>query len=271
MAQKRYPPSAKKLKKARAQGDVAKSRDLTGAIALITGSAWIYWGYAFPEAIIELIGKNFVTSADFSTEIMLLSLLDALATARIVLLPLLFAVFVVVFIVEGLQAGFQVSFEPLTPDFSRLGLSKNISKIFGGGEEEVFGLRVCTSIAKFVLLVFGFGLLCAAIVFFCVVEWVNADRSLVHGIAFAFELNLTLLLGIICALTLLFGVSDSLIQRARRQKRLRMSADELKQEYKETDGNPEIKDSQRRLHQEVVLNQFIQGVRKAKVLLTGRG
>jgi type III secretory pathway component EscU len=50
-----------------------------------------------------------------------------------------------------------------------------------------------------------------------------------------------------------------------------MSADELKQEYKETDGNPEIKDSQRRLHQEVVLNQFIQGVRKAKVLLTGRG
>ena len=58
MADKRYPASQKKLKKAREDGDVAKSRDLTSSASLVIGTAILVMGVDIFEKISSLFNKT---------------------------------------------------------------------------------------------------------------------------------------------------------------------------------------------------------------------
>lgn len=67
---------------------------------------------------------------------------------------------------------------------------------------------------------------------------------------------------------LAIAAADYFFQRYQHTKQLRMSKDEVKREYKESEGDPQIKGKRRQLHQELIANSQVQRTRKATVVVT---
>ena len=68
----------------------------------------------------------------------------------------------------------------------------------------------------------------------------------------------------------ILGVVDSLEQRRRRRERLKMDREELKKEFRESEGDPELMGLRKQMHRELLMTGMLQSVRKAKVVVVDR-
>lgn len=176
------------------------------------------------------------------------------------LVPLL-AVFLVVSLVSNvLQVGFEVSAQPLKPDLNRIDPTK--------GFQRLFSRRALVELLK-ALLKFG------AIAY---VTW-RTIQAQMPALIEALRLpppetlapmsqtlyQLGLRVGIVW---LVLALLDYLYQRYEFEKSIRMSRYEVREEYKQTEGDPYTRMRQRQRMQEIVRRRMIQDVRKADVVVT---
>ncbi len=272
---KRFAATQQKKRKSREDGDVAKSRDITGVLTVFSGVIALSLVFFAQTDLIDFIRncfsiENLSPGADFSINNVLIYTNNAGSVLVYTCLIVLGVCFVVAFISEAMQVGLVLSFKALSFKFDRLNFFKGLRRLVGI-EEENSGVPWAATklyeVGKMCVVMFGgVGLtILVGILFvrnYSFFQFADLTTFLTTGV-FA-------IVGLIVVLVVFFlslGTIDLLVARTRRAKRLRMDDEEFKREMRESEGDAETKTMRKQLHQELLIQGIIQGVRKAKVLV----
>lgn len=260
-SEKTEQPTAKKIRDARQRGEVAKSKDFTQTVLIVALFGYlVVTGGTIAQSIMELmvLPAKFI-GTDFRQAISII-IVEMLQTAIQILLPVLLIVLVLGIFIEGFQTGLNISFEALKPSAKKLNVLNNAKNIFSKNNFVEFlknFLKVSIiSFLTYVLVKDSLGLLMA----------IPYEGMEVLGLLIG-EL-LTKMIITIGLAYFIISMADFLWQRHQYRKKLMMSKDEVKQEYKSSEGDPLIKSQRRGLHMEMLANDAVSSTRKASVLVT---
>jgi flagellar biosynthetic protein FlhB len=151
------------------------------------------------------------------------------------------------------------TFDPLTPKFSRLSPMEGAKRIFG----KQALVQFVKGLAKFLIV----GAVAASVL------WAERDRlesfaAMPPPLLLGSILSLAIkLLGAILAIYAVVAIGDAVYQRMSWHKRQRMSKEEMKQEHKEQDGNPEVKGRMRQIRVQRLRKRMMAAVPKATVII----
>lgn len=267
--EKTEPATAKKLKDARDEGKVAKSRELSSAFDLIVLFLCLkifvsFVGGKFID-IFSYIYENmpdFVKINEGGLSVQAAAGLIASVTLKslIIMLPFMAFGFVVTLLVSIVQVGWKVSTKPMKPELSKLNPLNGFKRIFS--KDSLFEL--VKSILKIVIIIY--------IAYTSIKDNANDLFALYDlGLNQAVALVGTLIIntGIkISIVYLVIGLADFIYQKHKFNEDMKMTKQEVKDEYKNTEGDPQIKGRQRRKMQEVSQKRMMQDVPKADVVIT---
>jgi len=254
-------PTPKRKKDARKKGNVARSPDLTAALALLTFSfvfipAWEFGlGKFLPyfTNLIEQLGNYQNLYADLPKVG-----LHAVLMVVIVGAPFLALGYLISYLGNFVQVGFLFTSKPLKPDFKRLNPLSGLKRMFSMDSLVNLG----KTLAKFILIAY----LCYRKYISTLRDIVNAGTVGAPKILF-FVLNFCKELGMQIALVLLvLGLADFAYQSYSRNKKLKMSKQEIKEEMKQMEGDPKVKAQRKAKYQAMVRNSIAQ-VKDATVVL----
>ncbi|MBN4067045.1 flagellar biosynthesis protein FlhB [Simkania negevensis] len=257
-------PTQKKLTKARKDGKVAKSQDLTSGFLLL-GAFLVFAVFgAFFYSRFQNIMVGIFQNLDYafiSEGGMRYWLRAGIFYIIQTLSPVLIAVFVVAFVLNLVQVKFVISLKALEPKLDRLNLF-DVSKF-----KKFFNLRA--------LVKLGFGLLKLAII--CIVCYSfflyiapdisnlmnGTPRDILKEMAWA-----TLILAVIIScLLLVIGIIDFAFQKWKFLREMKMSKQEVKDEHKQAEGDPQVKSRMRSLMLEFMQRLMKSNVKHADVVV----
>jgi len=256
-------PSEKRLREAREKGDIPRSRDLSGALVTLAGVAALLNGgeRAMAHArVIYHLGLDYSRDALFSDALPGRVLGLALHEALMLFMPVAVTTLLACFAAPLLLGGIGFSGQALMPKFERL------DPIAGFGR--LFAMRGLVELGKALAKLLFIGAALALLLKASTDQLQALGRAdVATGVAHAMTLlgRSALLFG---ALLALIGGGDALYQKFDHAKRLRMSKQELKDESKETEGNPELKGRIRQVQFEMSRRRMMQELPKADVIVT---
>lgn len=260
-SEKTEEPTQKKLSDARKQGQVAISRDIVSAATLGVSFAVLFTCIAtITNDITELLNNSLrVLNEDPRSAVTFMSVETALVIARISFLAICLVAATGV-AATYFQIGFILSFESIRPDLKRLDPFDRIKQTFSSKSF----VELLRNIVKTVFL----GILVWLVLKSMLKPLISA--TLMGPLAMLAVLRETLL---VLATNIMIGyiivaAFDVVYQRWQHLRSLRMTKDEVKQEYKESEGSPEIKNRRRQLHEELVLQDDGEAVQKSNVVVT---
>ena len=256
-------PTERKIRKAREEGKVAKSADITAALVMIFGLVTLM---AFSGSIVRITAdmmRYFITMAPVEAKRSNSALVAVGAYLLRLTSPVMGVCFVAAFLGNVLQVGFLFSTKPITPDL------KKIAPNFGKwAQKSFFSAEALFNLFKSI----------AKVAIIAVLAYVNIRSELprltaavrltpyramvlVSGIALRLMLETAVLM-------LVFAVPDYFFQRRQHRDSLKMSKHEIKEEFKETEGDPLIKSRLRQRMQEVLSTSMAKQVPEADVVIT---
>jgi flagellar biosynthetic protein FlhB len=257
-------PTPHRMREAREKGQVAKSREITTAFLLLLSYALFrYLGEFMWQNLSEMARAIFVLipeAKEFSPSFAGYVLLIGLQKMALVLAPLFGVVFLAAFIAEAMQTGFVFATEPLTPKLERINPLEGFKRMF--------------SMQGFVELIKS--LLKIVIVFY--ISWYAAKDDLPFIIVLIeSEPWEALVLGGTIAYTIavrvgifyiLVAILDYLYKRWEYMRNLKMTRQEVKEEYKRLEGDPMVKQRMRDLQRQVAHQRMMSSVPQADVVVT---
>lgn len=264
MAEKTEKATPKKLRDARKKGQVAKSQDFSSAFTFIVSisSALILAGFIFKKLatyIVMMFRRSSMGNIDMKT---MAGGLFQEATQVIVdcTIPILIVTVCVGVLSSFLIVGPLFSPEAMKPDLKRLNPVTNI--------KNMFKFKTLFELLKSIFKITGAFILIWSVVYDSVPEIVACAALPVIGSAqvfSAFLLKVVIRVGIFF---LAVAVADLVFQKKNFAKEMKMEKFEVKQEYKDTEGNPEIKSQRRRTAQEIAYQEGPTGVKRARAVIT---
>lgn len=253
----------KKKDEARKKGQIARSADLPGSLILIfVFMSFIMMGNYFKTHIMMLFGNLFedwllmeVTTGN------IMSLFNDVAIEMLLILLPIFAVTVLVGVLGNVvQYGFLLTGDPLKMKLSKLNPIN--------GFKQIFSAKTVVEFLKSVLKL----LIVAVLVYMTISkEWnrILVLASLPIQQIFSFTAGLTIKLGIEIGVVLaVLALADFFYQRYEHNKSLRMSKQDIKDEYKKSEGDPIIKSRIRERQRKMAMQRMMQEVPKADVIIT---
>jgi len=262
-SQKTEEPTARKLEEARKRGQVINSREVSNFLMLFAGTMVV--GIAGPGIMRELratLQKYIGLAHQFPTDPV--GIRNAMAqlfldVGGILFVPLLVLMFVA-FMSGFVQTGPLFTAEPMKPDISKISPMK--------GFERLFSMRSIVEFLKGIfklVVVFGACLMALYPYFGGVEHFVGQD----FGPAM-FDLRALFLKMMTAALVVLFimAIADYIYQRYDFMQKMRMSKQEIKDEFKQTEGDPFVKGKLRALREQKARQRMMQAVPEADVVIT---
>jgi flagellar biosynthetic protein FlhB len=256
-------PSEHKLRKAREEGKVAKSVEVTSAVMLLAGIlALAALSGSMLRSLLAMLTWFLANAASPN------SLSGALVAVFLgylvrVSLPLLAIMFIVAIAGNVIQVGFLFTSKPITPDASRIvpRFGRWLQRAFGS-TEALFNLA--KSIAKIVLI---------AVVAYLNIrgEIPRLTRLSLAPFTSALALISSVALRIVleaAVLLLAFGALDYWFQRRQHLESLKMSRQEVKEERKMYEGDPLVRSRLRERMREIMRRNMLKAVPKADVVIT---
>ena len=259
-------PTAKKLSDARKEGQVAKSMELVTATMLLgmfivlkvaVGFIGTQFLKGFSE-IYPLFGELIAEDFSYITATALLQ--DSLLNIALISLPIFAAAIVVSFAINVVQVKWQITGKPLQPKLSKLNPLNGFKRIFS--KDKLFEL-VRDSVK---------------IIFIFVIAYTSLKNELdMLTLLYDFELeqavvfigDMVIDLGIkISAFYLVIGLADYIYQKFKFKRDLRMTKQEIKDEYKQQEGDPQIKGKIKSKMREASQRRMMQKLPEADVVIT---
>lgn len=261
-------PTAKKLEDARKKGDVAKSKEVTSAVGLVLWlvMAALATGFAAKrlaalfDALFGVIGAGWATTgfAGAARQIGALSAELAITLVAILVVPAA----LVGLLVDFLQMGPILTFEKVTPKLENMNPVEGVKRMFSMDHL----IEVFKALAKTVLLLVVGWLVVRGLLPQMVMLGRTAD--LPAGAIGALMHTVTMqLMGWAVGLFALVAILDAVYQRHSFLKKMRMSMRDIRQEMKESEGDPHVKGQRRQLAQEQAQKQQTQAARQASALV----
>lgn len=267
--EKTEPATAKKLKDAREDGKVTKSKELTAAFDLIVLFLVLKIFISFVgERLVGIFDYVYSRMPDFleinSTGVSSVAashyMADILLQMLLTMLPFLLFGFVITFLVSVVQVSWKVTGKPLKPDLNKFNPINGFKRIIS--KDSLFELL-------------------KSIIKIAVIFWVAYSRVKKHKeelfILYEIPLNQAIALigsviidtGLYISIVyLVIGFADFAYQKHKFNEDMKMTKQEVKDEFKNTEGDPQIKGRQRRKMQETSQRRMMHDVPKADVVIT---
>jgi len=261
VSEKKHPATPKRKQDARKKGQVFKSQEVISALMLLGLVALLkFW---IPAMIIrmEYLFPYVLGLPSEWTEGSVASLmLNVIWQGVQILAPILLTGFVIALISNYIQVGVLFTGESMKPQISRL------SPI--SGAKRMFGVKAYVELTKSLLKVLLIGYFLYASVrdrlhIYPALQQLSVEQGAVFLGQALMELawNISLsFLGI--------AAFDYIYQRWEYEKNLRMSHEDLKQEYKQTEGNPELKGELKKRQRALAMSRMMQDLKTADVVVT---
>ncbi len=256
-------PTAKRLEKARSEGRVARSQELSVAAMLIGTSIFLYFmGGYFVENLAEEFAAGFVFDRKlvFSDNLAFENLISLGLKSFFVIVPIFALTFIIATIAAGAIGGFVLSFEALAPKLSKINPIEGIKRIFGLRAV----IELIKALAKF-LLIGGVLVFVLSTSLDSLIEL--GFKGLKPALSEAGSVIATGMLWVTIPLIVVASI-DVPYQIFEYKKKLKMTKQEIKDELKETEGRPEVRAQIRRKQREMAMGRMIDAVAEADVIIT---
>ncbi len=262
-------PTAKRLEDARKEGQVAKSREVTNALSLIALFLILkvfigFIGNEFLElfhGIYNKIPEVFVMwNGRIPVGELSVLLRNSLLTILIVLAPFFLIGFMVAFVGDYIQVKWKFTTKPLQPKFNKMNPISGMKKIFS-----------LNSIMELLKAFLKIGLI-AYVVYSTIKEQYNViyllfQMQLLQGVLLAGQMAINLGLKCSVVYVLIAGI-DFIYQKRKFRKDQMMTKQEIKEEFKQSEGDPQIKGKIRQKMREASQRRMMQDLPKADVVIT---
>ncbi len=267
--EKTEPATAKRLTDARNEGKVAKSREISSAVDLIVL-------FLVLKVFMSFVSENFFgTFSVFYNKIpdvlddsiggITLHTVSALLQETMIFMLKIMAPFLLIGLIVSLvfgivQVGWKITGKPLQPNLSKFNPISGFKRMFS--KDSLFEL--VKSIVKIVLI--------TVVAYRCIkgnenVLFVLYDIPLMQAVILCG--NIILNTGLKISLVyLIVGLADWVYQKVKFKNDMKMTKQEVKDEYKNTEGDPQIKGRQRQRMREASQRRMMQDVPKADVVIT---
>lgn len=267
--EKTEPATAKKLKEARDDGKVAKSRELNSALDLIVL-------FLVLKIFVSYVGNNLISvftyvykmipdflrnnSAEMTSKSVTALFNVIFGISAKIVLPFFAFGFIVAILINIVQVGWKVTTKPLQPKADKFNPINGFKRMFS--KDSLFELL--KSIAKILVIIY---------VAYTSIKDKADNIFLLYDIPLMQAVILcgTIIIDAgfkISMVYLVIGLLDFAYQKHKFNEDMKMTKQEVKDEYKNTEGNPEIKGRQKQRMREASQRRMMQDVPKADVVIT---
>lgn len=256
----------KKLEEVRKEGNVAKSREIVTATTFLTlylclrffigfiGNRLLQCFQTFYTLIPRMVEEG-ITYINFN-----ILLRTSLLAICIIIIPFLIFGFIVCLFSNTLQFKFQITTKPLQPKLSKINPISGFKRMFSLNTV----MELVKSILKIVLIVY--------VSYSVITEHMNDifllyDMSVNQGLLLMYDIILELLLKI-CFVFVIIAFLDFMYQKWKFKDDNKMSKQEVKDEYKNAEGDPQVKGQQKQRMRQASQRRMMAAVPEADVVIT---
>lgn len=248
MSDKKFPPSAKRLRDARLKGDVPKSGELTSTAAFIGGMLGVLWSANSMVPAVRSLWFRAIDPVAWTQgpDFLMPFVTQAILTFAQIALPALLLAAVAAVAASFLQVGPLLAFQRIQPDLNRLNPAQGLQQIFAW--RNAFGLAML--VLKALLL--------------CGVVWASVRLSLDSAVRLGHAPPLKvldvagpLLLRVSAWAAVVFvlvSAADFAFQRFDHLRQQRMTLEEVRREHKDNEGDPHVRNQRRSLRHEALFS-----------------
>ena len=256
--------TAKKKEESREKGVVAKSMDLNSAAVLLLGfSGLLVFGSAMSEKLSRMFRYVFANASLFNltSESVHEYFYRVISFLAMTLLPILGLFFVIGLITNIAQVGFRFSHEAIRPKFHKLNPVSGMKRIFFSTQSMVEVLKGLVKSAVIGLIAYSVieNIIAGSIML------VDSDVKNIVQFAASSTAEVVLKVGMAFGIISAF---DFFYQKFEYEKNLRMTKQEVKEEYKMTEGDPLIKGRIKTIQRQIAYKRMMTDVPKADVVVT---
>lgn len=259
--------SKKKKEKARQEGQVAKSSEVNSAVSVAVLLIFLQGAWeSISRTAAKIMSKNLAPerivglSEEFTTASLMQVYTNALLDIFRLLWPILLISVLVAILTNVMQTGLLMTTKAISPKFSRINPLEGMKRIF--------------SVKSFVELIKSL-LKVGALTYFAYGEYYEAMQrfpNLIHtGVARAAAEFMSIAFRIGVKMSIVFVViaaADYMYQRWQYEKDLMMTKQEVKEEYKQMEGDPQVKGMIKRKQRQMSRMRMMQNIQDADVVIT---
>ena len=253
----------RRRQKAREEGQVPVSAELLSGLGFLAVSVvFMYVGKSLLDSLVNGTQMVFqISDLDLNAfEDLIIYAYQSFSSTLIYLVFIIFAAALVSLAIGLLQTRFLFSSKPLVPDLNRLNPLTGLKRMFS--------LRSLFELAKAILKI--------AIIGFVGYSVINGnydrimltvDSDIMDGSLIIWDVLTELMIK--CAIALIIvSIADYFYSRYEYEKNIRMTKQEVKEEFREIEGNPELKRRQRQIMMQYSMHRMMQEVPEASVVIT---
>lgn len=256
-------PTDKRKKDAREKGEIARSKELnTVAVTLAGAGGLLVFGGALAETLMELMRINFTLSREVLIDERSMGIF-LLASGKMAILatqPVLLVLLLAAIIGPISLGGFLFAGSSLAPKFSRMNPMSGIKRMFS--------MHALTELLKalakfFVILLVALVVLSSDRDDLIAIAHEPLDQAIIHSVQVVGWSALWMAAGL-----LLIAAVDAPLQLWQAHKKLLMTKQEVRDEYKDSEGRPEVKQRIRQTQREMSQRRMMAAIPEADVVIT---
>ncbi|MCV4290469.1 flagellar biosynthesis protein FlhB [Pseudomonas capsici] len=256
-------PTEKKVRDSRAEGQIARSKELTTLVVMLMGAGGLLmFGGGIARMMIELMRNNFTISREtlMDTTYMGKLLLSSGEHAMIVVLPFLIAMLMAALVGPIMLGGWLFATKSLAPKFSRMNPASGLKRMFSPHAL----VELLKSLGKFLII------LAVALVVLSKerndlvsIAHEPLEQAMIHSLQVVGWSSFWMACGLffIAALDVPFQLYEA-------HKKLLMTKQEVRDEHKNSEGSPEVKQRIRQLQREMSHRRMMAAIPEADVIIT---
>lgn len=256
-------PTEKRKQDSREKGEVARSKELnTLAIMLVGASALLIFGGAMAQDMMELMRINFSLPREviLDQRSMATYLMRSGQIALWSIQPVMITLVLAAIIGPISLGGWLFAASSMAPKFSRLNPGPGLKRMFSTKSL----IELLKALAKFIIILFvALAVLSSDIDDLLRIAHEPLDRAIIHSLQVVGWSTLWMACGLI-----LIAVVDVPVQLWESHKKLLMTKQEVRDEHKDQEGRPEVKQRIRQLQREMSQRRMMAAIPEADVVIT---
>ncbi|KJZ02100.1 flagellar biosynthesis protein FlhB [Pseudoalteromonas piscicida] len=256
-------PTSKKIDDARKKGQIARSKELgTTFVLLFSAIALLLYGPGIGKALYNVMGRMLSLNRNetYDTTKMFAVWGDIAAELLFPMAMFVFIIAIAGIVGNTLLGGFNFSWQAAAPKASKMSPMKGLKRMLGPQA----AIELLKSVLKFVLVA-GFAILLINMYFNEILHL--SIEQIPSSIEHALEIIAWMFLALSCTMIVISAI-DAPYQSYNHHKQLKMTLQEVKDEYKNSEGDPQIKARIRRTQREMSQRRMMQEVPDADVVVT---
>lgn len=255
-------PTSKKIEDARKEGNVPKSQDTSSFITLLVALGALFALFPFMKNKVISLYRYYDSfiGVDLTKNDVFLITLTTLKETALVILPIAMTVAIAGILAAVLQFGFLFTTKSITPDLKKIDPIKGLKNLFSL-KKLIEGLKTILKVTLVMLVAYYF-----------LASFLDELPGLIYLPIFG-QLSwwlhkAVILASVLLILFLALALFDLFFVRYNYFKDLRMSKQEIKDEYKQMEGDPQVKARIRRIQFEMTKKRMMQEIPSADVIIT---